>query len=99
MSAFGSYDFSNVLTKGLKLGAVVYYRSEVNSFSGRQNETFEGYTRFDLFALYAPLKWLSFQINVNNIVDARYIVGPHSYSAFNQFGAPRHVIAMVRMKF
>ncbi len=99
VSVFGSYDFSNLLTKGLKLGAVVYYRSEVNSFVPRQNETFEGYTRFDLFALYAPLKWLSFQVNINNIADARYIVGPNSYAAFNQFGAPRHVIGMVRMTF
>lgn len=98
VSAFGSYDFSDLLTKGLKLGAVVYYRSDVASLPGR-NQTFEGYTRADLFALYAPLPWLSFQVNLNNLADARYVAGPYQYAGFNQFGAPRHVIAMVRMTF
>lgn len=100
VSVFGSYDLSELVTKGLKLGAVVYYRSEVSSFPGAsQNQTYDGYTRADLFANYALLKWLSFQINLNNLADARYIEGPFSYTAFNHFGAPRHVIGMVRMTF
>jgi iron complex outermembrane receptor protein len=99
VSVFGSYDFSELVTKGLKLGAVVLYRSEVHAFVPLQSEIFSGYTRADLFAIYAPLKWLSFQVNLNNIADARYIEGPISYGAYNTFGAPRHVIGMVRMTF
>ncbi len=100
VSAFGTYDLSELLTKGLKLGAVVYYRSEVSPFPGpNQNQTYESYTRADLFAIYAPLSWLSLQVNVNNIADARYVESPQQYSAYNQFGAPRHVIGMVRMTF
>ncbi len=100
VSVFGSYDLSQVLTKGLKLGAVVYYKSDVSSFPPNfQNQIFDGYTRADLFAIYAPLPWLSFQVNLNNLADARYIQGPNRYDAFNQFGPPRHVIGMVRMTF
>lgn len=100
VSAFASYDFSELLTKGLKLGAVVYYRTDVAGTPGvNQNEIFAGYSRADLFAVYAPLSWLSLQVNLNNIADARYIEGPFSYGAFNHFGAPRHVIGMVRMTF
>ncbi|BCA52863.1 hypothetical protein W02_00030 [Nitrospira sp. KM1] len=101
VSAFGSYDLSELLTKGLKFGAVVYYRSQVSSlpFPGLRDETFEGYTRADLFAIYAPLKWLTLQLNLNNLFDAGYIQGPNRYGAYNQFGAPRHVIGMVRMTF
>ncbi|BCA57176.1 hypothetical protein W02_43160 [Nitrospira sp. KM1] len=99
VSAFGSYDFSELLAKGLKLGAVVYYRSQVSSFPGSSNQTYEGYTRADIFAIYAPLNWLSLQLNLNNLFDARYVEGPFSYSAFNHFGAPRHVIGMLRMTF
>ncbi len=99
-SAFGSYDFSEILTKGLKLGAVVYYRSQVSSSPGfGQQDVFDGYTRADLFAIYAPLPWLSFQVNLNNLADARYVEGANGYSAYNYFGAPRHVIGMVRMTF
>nr|WP_172834319.1 TonB-dependent siderophore receptor [Nitrospira japonica] len=99
VSAFGSYDFSELLTKGLKLGAVVYYRSQVSSFPGSSNQTYEGYTRADVFAIYEPLKWLSLQLNLNNLFDARYVEGPFSYSAFNHFGAPRHVIGMLRLTY
>jgi len=100
VSAFGSYDFSELLTKGLKLGAVVYYRSDVSAFPGpNRNQTFEGYTRADLFAIYAPLEWLSLQLNINNVFDARYVESPQVYSAYNHFGAPRHVIGMLRMTF
>lgn len=99
VSAFGTYDFSDVLAKGLKLGAVVYYRGEVSAIPGRANQTYPDYTRFDLFALYAPLTWLSFQVNLNNLADARYVEGPFYHAGFNHFGAPRHVIGMVRMVF
>ncbi|BCA57167.1 TonB-dependent siderophore receptor [Nitrospira sp. KM1] len=99
VSAFGSYDFTELFAKGLKLGAVVYYRSQVNSFVPFQNQTYEGYTRADLFAIYAPLEWLSLQLNFNNIANAGYVEGPNRYAGFNQFGAPRHVIGMVRMTF
>lgn len=99
-SAFGSYDFSDLITKGLKLGAVVYYRSDVSFIPTRiLNQPIEGYTRADIFAIYSPLKWLSFQVNLNNIADAEYVAGPNSYRAYNQFGAPRHVIGMVRLTF
>lgn len=100
VSAFGSYDLSELLTKGLKLGAVVYYRSEVSGTPGvNQDETFAGYSRADVFAIYAPLKWLSLQLNVNNVFNTHYIEAPVSYAAFNQFGAPRHVIGMLRLTF
>lgn len=99
VSAFRTYDFSDVLTKGLKLGAVVYYRGEVSAIPGRANQTYPDYTRFDIFALYAPLQWLSFQVNLNNVADARYVEGPFYHAGFNHFGAPRHVIGMVRMTF
>ncbi|BCA57170.1 hypothetical protein W02_43100 [Nitrospira sp. KM1] len=37
----------------LKFGTVVYYRSQVSSFPGAtQNQTYEGHTRADLFAVY-----------------------------------------------
>jgi len=97
VSAFGSYDFSNLFAKGLKLGAVVFYRSEVNALVPLQNQTYEGYTRADLFAVYAPLPWLSFQVNLNNIANARYVEGPFNYASGNAFGAPRHVIGMLRI--
>jgi len=99
VSAFGSYDFSELLTKGLKLGAVVYYRGEVSAIPGFANQTYPGYTRADLFAIYAPLKWLSLQLNLNNLFDARYVEGPFYYSGFNHFGPPRHVIGMLRLTF
>lgn len=99
ISAFGSYDFSDLLTKGLKLGAVVYYRGDVSAIPGFANQIYPSYTRTDLFAIYAPLKWLSFQLNLNNLFEAKYVEGPFWYSAYNQFGAPRHVIGMVRMTF
>jgi iron complex outermembrane receptor protein len=100
VSAFASYDLSELVTNGLKLGAVVYYRTDVAGTPGvNQAEIFAGYTRADLFAVYAPLKWLSLQVNVNNIADARYVEAPFIYGGFNQFGAPRHVIGMVRMTF
>jgi len=99
VSAFASYDFSKLLTEGLKLGAVVYYRSEVNAAVPFQNQTYEGYTRTDLFAIYAPLKWLSLQLNLNNLFDARYVEGINSYRGYNNFGAPRHVIGMLRLTF
>lgn len=102
VSAFGSYDFSQLLTKGLKLGAVAYYRSQVSSFPFPNlslGQTYEGYARADLFAIYAPFTWLTLQLNLNNLFDARYVEGPNRYGAFNQFGAPRHVIGMLRMTF
>ncbi len=97
VSVFGSYDCSELLTKGLKFGAVVYYRSEVLGVSPQ--DSYEGYTRADIFAIYAPLKWLSLQLNLNNIADSRYVEGPFSYSGYNHFGAPRHVFGMLRMTF
>ncbi|MGC4098067.1 MAG: TonB-dependent receptor [Nitrospira sp.] len=100
VSAFASYDCSELLTKGLKLGGVVYYRTDVSGTPGvDQNDIFSGYSRADFFAIYSPLTWLSVQVNLNNAFNARYIEVPFSYGGFNQFGAPRHVIGMVRMTF
>lgn len=100
VSAFGSYDLSELVAKGLKFGAVIYYRSDASSFPPAfQNQIFDAYARADLFAIYAPTKWLSFQLNLNNLADARYVEGPNRFGAYNQFGAPRHVIGMVRMTF
>lgn len=97
VSAFGSYDFSKLLTNGLKLGAVVYYRTQVIGFSPQ--DAYEGYTRADVFAIYTPLKWISLQLNLNNVFNGRYVEGPFSYTGYNHFGPPRHVIGMLRMTF
>ncbi|WGS88407.1 TonB-dependent receptor [Methylomonas sp. UP202] len=103
-SLWSTYDFSHLGAAGLSAGAGVYL---VDSREGNVNNSYEipGYTRVDSMLRYrrkiGPSN-VTFQFNVENLLDKEYIASANGYSQFIHQampGAPRTFLGSVKVEF
>jgi len=97
-----SYDFSGDL-RGLTIGAAARWQSHTQTRTESPNIAQSSYWVFDIMSRYRVNKHWSASVNVNNLLDRKYLYvynwAPAYLGQYQSWGAPRSVNLTVRYQF
>ncbi len=97
-----TYRFNTSRLHGLTVGAAARWQSKTAVSNDHATLSQSSYALLDVMARYQVDRHLSFGLNLNNVLDKRYLAGVNSFNRIGLYytwGAPRNVLASMRYEF